>query len=100
MRYARALESRNIAEMRRAYPGLSEVEERRWRDVFDATDSLGVSFSIGRVQLITPDSATAPVDAAYTFAFRRGISGERTPRATYRASLRRNGSGWQLLSLR
>lgn len=100
LRYARALEARSIPDMRRAYPGMTGVEEQRWRDVFDATDSVSVSITVGRVLFMSPDSAAVQADAAYQFAFRRGVSGDRAPRTTYRATLRREPSGWQIVSLR
>ena len=100
LRYARALESRSIAGMRRAYPALTAEEESRWRDVFEATDRVAATISVTRVVSVSADSATVEVDAAYEFAFRRGVSGDRAPRASYLATLRRDSSGWHLAALR
>jgi serine/threonine protein kinase len=100
LRYARALESRSIAGMRRAYPALTAEEESRWRDVFEATDRVAATISVTRVVSVSADSATVEVDAAYEFGFRRGVSGDRAPRASYIATLRRDSSGWHLAALR
>ncbi|HJR43111.1 MAG TPA: hypothetical protein VJ812_13540, partial [Gemmatimonadaceae bacterium] len=81
-------------------PALTAEEESRWRDVFEATDRVAATISVTRVVSVSADSATVEVDAAYEFAFRRGVSGDRAPRASYLATLRRDSSGWHLAALR
>jgi hypothetical protein len=98
-RYAQALASRDIAQLRRAYPGLTAEEERRWRDVFDATEAVTATLTVG-TPTVSGDSASVAVAAAYGFDFKRGVSGDRAPHATYRATLRREQGEWRLVAIR
>jgi serine/threonine-protein kinase len=100
-RYAQALGSRDVAQVRAAYPALSAEEAHRWQDVFDATNKLSATLTaVGPAHLISPTSAEVRVNAAFEFDYKHGIDGDRHPTATYHAILTRDGSTWKLTSIK
>jgi hypothetical protein len=95
-RYADAVQSRDLARVRGAYPGISAEETERWADWFSrfgAGDRLAVSQSISRGPDVEGDRATI----VFTLTLR--YQGQRHP-VTSRGTLRRAGDGWVLQELR
>ncbi|HEX6808641.1 MAG TPA: serine/threonine-protein kinase [Gemmatimonadaceae bacterium] len=99
--YAQALSSRDINQVRAAYPALTADEARRWQDVFDATNSIGATLTLSAPPRVSP-SGTADVDVTATFDFdyKRGVEGDRHPTVTYHAVLVRDGQQWKLTSIK
>jgi hypothetical protein len=96
-RYERALEARDIAAMRAAYPGMTPQQERAFRDFFDTIRSLSVTLKITDLR-ITDGIADAHLAADYEYVTREGQT-QKQP-STFSISLRRDSAGWILLSLR
>jgi serine/threonine-protein kinase len=98
--YARALESRDAAQLRAAYPALTSDEAHRWQDVFDATNHLSASLTVIQPVHLTASGAEVDVAATFDFDYKRGVNGDRHPTATYHAVLVRDSQQWRLASIR
>ena len=99
--YARALSSRDIGQVRTAYPALTADEARRWQDIFDATNSIGATLAvIGQPHIAASGSADVDVTATFHFDYKRGVDGDRHPTMTYHAVLVRDGQQWKLASIK
>jgi len=95
--YARAIEARDIAAIRRVYPGLTADQQRGFEQFFEAARKLDVTFRVASVE----GSATtteARVNGTYQYESSSGRV-ERQP-VSFVATLRRDGSSWRLVSLR
>jgi len=95
--YGRALEARDIAELRRVYPSMTADQARAFDDLFHATRSLQVSLSVTSLQ-VDGNSADAQVSGTYAFVNTRGET-ERQP-MSFHATLRRDGNAWALTAIR
>jgi serine/threonine-protein kinase len=95
--YARAIESRDVAEVRRAYPGATQAQLKGFEDFFKTVRSMRVSFSIGSLD-VQGDAADARLSGAYDYVTNAGKT-ERQP-VNIQASFRRDGAGWRLTSVR
>jgi serine/threonine protein kinase len=95
--FARAIESRDVAAMRRDYPGLTGGQQRNFEDFFQGIRSLNVTFRVANVEG-SASSADARLEGNYAFVTTAGIT-ERKP-VSFAVTLRHEGSGWHLVSLR
>ena len=96
--YGKALETRNMAQIRQAYPGLTSQQERGWRDFFQVAQNLRVSFGVTEMQQ-SVDAAEATVTGAFEYRNAQTRREERQP-VTFRATLERGGGGWRITSIR
>ncbi|HWJ23066.1 MAG TPA: hypothetical protein VNS52_12000, partial [Gemmatimonadaceae bacterium] len=95
--YARAIESRDIAAVRRAYPGMSDEQQRGFEQFFAAARALRVSFTVSGLDVSGP-TAEANLVGAYDYVAEGKT--EHQP-VTFRAALRRDAEGtWRLMSVR
>jgi serine/threonine-protein kinase len=95
--YARAIESRDIGAVRRAYPGMSDEQQRGFEQFFAAARSLKVSFEVSGVDVSGP-TAEANLVGAYDYV--ADGKTEHQP-VSFRAALRRDAGGtWRLMSVR
>jgi eukaryotic-like serine/threonine-protein kinase len=95
--YARAIEARDIAAIRRVYPGLTDTQQRGFEQFFEAARKVDVTFRVASVE----GSATtteARVNGTYQYEASSGRV-ERQP-VSFVATLKRDGSSWRLVSLR
>ena len=95
--YAQALESRDIARLQRAYPGMTTAQRRAFEDFFRGTRSLAVSLAVSSLQ-IDGAAAQAHLTGTYEFVTSDG-STERRP-ASFQAVLRHEQGSWRLTSVR
>lgn len=95
--YARAIESRDIAGVRRAYPGLTDAQERGFRQFFEAARNLHVTFAARDVDVTGP-VADARLTGAYDYTTTDGQH-QHQP-VDFAAIFRREGGGWRLTSVR
>ncbi len=95
--YARAIESRDIDEVRRAYPGISSDQARGFQQFFSSTRNLNVTFSLTGLD-VTGNSAEARLVGTYEYTTSDGKA-QRQP-VNFSASFRRDGSEWSLRSVR
>jgi hypothetical protein len=98
--YARALESRDLGQVRRAYPGLTAAQQQGWRDLFKSARTLKVSLSVTDVNVA---DGTADVGVSGVYEFVNATTGrvERRP-MTFRALLVADPlpPGWRLSVIR
>lgn len=95
--YARAIESRDIAELRRVYPEMTADQRRAFEDFFRSTRSLRAALSVSDLQV---DGATAEarLSGTYEYVTTAGAT-ERRP-VSFRATLRHDGGAWKLVMVR
>jgi hypothetical protein len=93
-RYATALESRDLGQLRRAYPGLTQQQENAWRAFFVTVESLSVTLDITSID-ISGDIATADVDAVQAYRAGRQLSQS----SSFRATLERAATGWRITQI-
>jgi serine/threonine-protein kinase len=95
--FARAIESRDMGTMRRDYPGLTAAQQRNFEDFFQGIRSLNVTFRVANVEA-SGASADARLEGNYAFVTNTGIT-ERKP-VIFAVTLRHDGKGWRLVTLR
>ncbi|HEY8166108.1 MAG TPA: protein kinase [Gemmatimonadaceae bacterium] len=94
--YARAIESRDIGAVRRAYPGLTGEQERGFREFFELARNINVTF---RIVGLEANGNTADARLVGTYQYVTGSKTERQP-VSFAATLRHDGSNWRLISVR
>jgi hypothetical protein len=84
--YARALESRDLGQVRRAYPGLTASQQQGWQDFFRSVRALKATLSVTSVNVLSDGSADVSVIGVYEFVNATTGRLERRP-VTFRAIL-------------
>src|SRR5262249_27095891 len=69
--YARAIETRDVAEVRRAYPGATQTQLDGWGEFFKRLRSLRTHFSVGSLD-IHGDAADAKLTGTYEYVTTTG----------------------------
>ena len=95
--YAKAIESRDIAEMKRLYPGMSPAQASSFEDFFRSVSNLRVAFSVSNTQVDGP-SADTRLSGSYDFVASNGRA-EHQPLAL-QAVLRKDGGAWRFVSIK
>src|SRR5216117_164916 len=95
--YARALESRDVNEVRRVYPGLTAVEQETFRQFFQSVPELKAALTINRL-VVAGSSADAIVDGVYEYVEPKTGRSKRDT-TTFRATLVQDSTGWHLSSI-
>ncbi|HKO15423.1 MAG TPA: hypothetical protein VJU87_04235, partial [Gemmatimonadaceae bacterium] len=95
--YARAIDSRDMSQLRKIHPGMTDEERRGFQDFFTNTRSLHASLSVVSVQADSV-AADAQIAGSYEYVTTAGRS-ERQP-VSFRALLRRDGSSWKLVAVK
>jgi serine/threonine protein kinase len=95
--YARALESRDVNEVRRVYPGLTAVEQETFRQFFQSVPELKAALTINRL-VVAGGSADAIVNGVYEYVDAKTGRGRRDT-TTFRATLVQDSTGWHLSSI-
>jgi serine/threonine-protein kinase len=95
--YARAIESRSVAEIRRVYPGLTASQQQGWEQFFPSVRSLRARLAITQLNL-GEQAADLVVSGGYDY----DGSGGRTEHqaVTFRATAANEGGTWKLRSVR
>jgi len=96
--YARALESRDLAEIRRVYPGLTSAEQAAFAQFFESVSDLKAGLTIDRL-IIAGSSADAFVSGVYEYRDTRTGRGRRDT-TSFRATLVQDSTGWHLTAIR
>jgi len=98
--YAAALESRDIARVRRVYLGLSAAQEGSWRTFFDRVRNLKVTLSVvgSSAADASANAFDVFVEGVYTFD---NVSTGRPERrlVTFQATLARDATGWHITAI-
>jgi hypothetical protein len=95
--YARALESRDIAELRRVYPSMTSDQRNAFEDFFRSTRSLQAALSVTGLQ-VDGATAEAQLTGSFDYVTTAGVAEHRP--VSFRAALRREGNAWTLLAVR
>jgi hypothetical protein len=96
--YARALESRDVGQVRRAYPGLTPAQQQSWQDFFQSTRNIKAGLTVTAVHL---SGLTAETIVSGVYEYDNASTGraERRP-VTFRAVLVVDSGGWRLSTIR
>jgi eukaryotic-like serine/threonine-protein kinase len=94
--YARAIESKDIGAVRHAYPGLTSAQQGQLETFFQAARTIDAKLRISSLDA-SPNSAEARVVGSYDYVTSEGRSETRP--VSFAMSLRREGSGWRVVSV-
>ncbi len=97
-RYARALESKQLSEVRAVYPGMRAEQETQFTQTLRTLEQLRVVLRIGSLGIVG-DEATAAVSGTYDFYSPENRRTEHLP-VNFTATLDRGPNGWQIRSIR
>ena len=95
--YARAIQSRDVGELRRAYPGITGAQQSGWEQFFQSTQSVKASLTIGQLD-VNGASAEATVAGAYDYVDSNGRADHRP--VSFHLTLRKEGSAWRIAAVR
>ena len=95
--YARAIESRDIVQLRLAYPALTGAQQRAFADFFSGTRSLRAALQLSNLRVDGSDT-TAKVSGAYDFVTTNGRSDRQD--VTFQVELRWVRGAWHLAAVR
>ena len=96
--YARAIQSGDVAEIRRAYPGLTSSQQQGWDGFFRSVRNFRATLVMDQLA-VTGSSATAAVSALYEYDNRTTGRADRQ-QLRLQATLNREPGGWRLVSVR
>ena len=95
--YARAIESRDIGEVRRAYPGATQAQLDGFGGFFKTLRTIRAHYSVGSLD-IRGDAADAKLTGTYDYVTTAGKSEQQS--VNVQASFRHDGGVWKLTSVR
>jgi len=95
--YARAIESRDMEELRRVYAAITPNQARAFSDFFASTRALRATLAVKSLH-VDGASATASVAGVYEFTTTTGRTQQQ--RESFQMELRRDASGWRLTAVR
>ena len=95
--YARSIGTRQVAEVRRVYAGMTPQQQSAWEGFFASTRSMTATLDIASLN-VGSGSAVARVTGAYEFVTRAGRT-ERQP-ASFEATFAKQGEVWVLQRIR
>jgi hypothetical protein len=95
--YARALESRDTTQVRKAFPGLTARQQQVWGDFFNSVRNLKANLSVTTVD-VQGKSAETVVNGVYEFDNATTGRLERRP-VNFRASFLSDTAGWRLSAI-
>jgi len=98
--YAGALESRDIDQVRHAYPGITAAQQASWQTFFDRVRNLKATLSIANLN-VTGGGASADATVSGVYEYDNASTGraERRP-VTFHTTLARDGNGWRIAAIR
>jgi len=96
--YAVALESRDIGQVRHAYPGLTATQQGSWQTFFDRVRNLKANLSVASMS-VADASAETTVSGVYEYDNASTGRAERRP-VTFHATLARDANGWRITAIR
>ena len=95
--YGRAIESRDMAELRRVYATITSDQASAFSDFFKSTRELRATLAVKSVQ-VDGDRATARVAGTYEFTTSAGHAQQQA--VTFEADLRHDSGVWKLVAVR
>ena len=94
--YARAIEARNVAEMRRLYPGMTAAQQQGWEQFFRSVRNIQATLAITRYE-VSNDVGELSVGGGYDYD---GSGGRQHQPASFRATVAPEGGGWKFRTIR
>jgi hypothetical protein len=95
--YARAVESRDISQVRRAFPGVSAAQASGFEQFFSSIRSLRATMNLGGLD-IQGAGAEGRVTGQYDYVTAGGKNERQA--LDFQATFRRDGSVWKLVAVR
>jgi len=95
--YAHAIESRDLGELRRVYPAMTNDQASAFADFFKSTRTLRASLAV-KSSRTDGNRVTAHVIGTYEFTTTSGRSQQQP--VSFEAELRREGAAWKLSAIR
>jgi hypothetical protein len=95
--YARAIESRDMSQLRRVYSTITGDQANAFSDFFSSTRALRAVLAVNSVQ-VDGNKATARVAGTYEFTTTAGRAQQQP--VTFQAELRHDGGSWKLVAVR
>jgi serine/threonine protein kinase len=96
--YGSAIESQNVDNMRRLYPGLTAAQARGWDQFFQTVRDVKAQLSVANLD-VTNGAAEAQVTGLYTYLNSSTHQTEKQPVA-FHMSLRKEGGSWRITQVR
>ena len=96
--YAGAIESRDVANIRRIYPGMTAAQERGWNQFFQLVREVDAQLDLAQLDASGP-TASARITGSYTYL--NGSTGrtEHQP-VSFQATLHKTEGGWRISEVR
>lgn len=92
--YARAIETEDVSEIRRAYPGLTNQQAQGWDAFFKSVKNLKAHITVDAAN-VSGGTAEAQVAGTYEYDARSNGNHDKTP-VKFNASLVKESVGWRL----
>ena len=96
--YGRAVEARNLGDLKRIYPGMTAVQQHGWEQFFQLVRDVKAQLGVDRLD-VTDTRAEARVSGSYTYLNTSTQRSERQP-VSFTALLRREGGQWSVTEIR
>jgi hypothetical protein len=95
--YGRAIEARSLPAIQQIYPAITAAQQRDWQQFFNDVQNVKVSLAISQLD-ITGATADARITGTYRYQNTSARRLEEQP-VSFRASLRRDATGWRLTGI-
>ncbi|MDQ6831595.1 MAG: hypothetical protein M3081_22255, partial [Gemmatimonadota bacterium] len=96
---ARAIQSKDLTELRRAYPGLTPAQQTGWEQFFQSVQTIKASLALSSLD-VNGNSAEGAVTGAYDYVDASSGRTEHRP-VSFKISMRRaEGGAWRLTAVR
>lgn len=95
--YAKAIGTRQVAEIRRIYPGMTQQQQSAWESFFGSVRSMTANLEVSALD-VNGNNAVAHLTGQYQYVNRNGRA-EHQP-ASFEAVLVRDGDRWKLQTIR
>lgn len=95
--YARAIESRDLAAVRHAYPGITEAQATGFQQFFGSVRTLKAVFTLASLD-VNGNSAEGRLAGTYDYVTSAGKTEQQT--VAFQATFRRDSGSWKLASVR
>jgi serine/threonine protein kinase len=96
--YAGAIESRDVGNIRRIYPGMTVGQERGWQQFFQVAREVKAQLDLNQL-VTTGATANARITGSYTYLNSSTGSTEHQP-VSFQAILKKTESGWRISEVR
>jgi hypothetical protein len=96
--YARAIESGDVGNIRRIYPGMTAVQERGWQQFFQLVRDVKAQLDLTQLN-VSGATANARIAGSYTYLNSSTGRTEHQP-VSFQATLQKAESSWRFSEVR